>query len=433
MKFLKAIFLYFIFGINVVSAQLWAPLGSGIDSYVYTVTANSDNNLIYAGGGGYVKSWDGNNWISVGDSLPMILVSSLTIYNQKLFAAEAFSGGSTTDYLYWLDDTIWRAFVPSPNSSVIEVVVDSANNHLYISGLFSQINGTVASSIAYWDGTNWYPLGSGLDNPAEILYFDNNGKLYAGGSFTEAGDSLVNYIAEWDGVKWSNMGSGMDDLVNTICSYNGAIYAGGGFQSAGGDSIKYFAKWNGFDWENAALGLDGDVYASCVYNGELYIGGDFTMIDGKSIKGVSRFDGTDWQPVGNGLNAIGPNIRVSTLYVFNDELYVAGSFDSAGGVFSRNIAKWTTPVSSLDNKAINSEWIIYPNPATGIINITTKQQKANDAIYAGVYDLTGKIVLEKTFISTAPLTIDISHLEGGMYHLQLKTMHGVVSKKIIKN
>jgi len=81
---------------------------------------------------------------------------------------------------------------------------------------------------------------------------------------------------------------------------------------------------------------------------------------------------------------------------------------------------------------INS-FSLFPNPTTGQINISQKHQNTNEAIYASVYDITGKIVLEKTFIATAPLIIDINQLEGGMYYLQLRTEHGVVNKKIVKD
>src|SRR5712692_5181109 len=75
----------------------------------------------------------------------------------------------------------------------------------------------------------WSGLGSGMNGPVSALTaFDeptanlraltviNDGTgagLYAGGTFTTAGGVLANRIAQWNGTQWSPLGSGMNNPV----------------------------------------------------------------------------------------------------------------------------------------------------------------------------------------------------------------------------
>jgi hypothetical protein len=63
----------------------------------------------------------------------------------------------------------------------------------------SRAGGSAANSIAKWDGSNWTPLGSGMNASVFALTaFDDGGgsSLYAGGFFTSAGGTAANSIAD---------------------------------------------------------------------------------------------------------------------------------------------------------------------------------------------------------------------------------------------
>jgi hypothetical protein len=85
-------------------------------------------------------------------------------------------------------------------------------------------------------------------------------------------------------------------------------------------------------------GLYGEVQAMAVYNNELYIGGSFdetwmgTVTD---LNGIARWDGHFWVPVGNGP---GPYAVVNALAVYNNELYAGGESFNVGG--TKGIARW---------------------------------------------------------------------------------------------
>jgi hypothetical protein len=71
------------------------------------------------------------------------------------------------------------------------------------------------------------------------------------------------------------------------------------------------------------------------------------------------------------------------------------------------------------------EITLFPNPANGILNIETlsKIDKIN------VYDASGKQVLR--FSKNAGNKIDVSKLNNGVYHLEIFTDKGKISKKLL--
>lgn len=92
------------------------------------------------------------------------------------------------------------------------------------------------------------------------------------------------------------------------------------------------------------------------------------------------------------------------------------SFQNFDGV------KWASPyeieyyysnriVSNQVEKAINKETLVYPNPAKNILNINANVTTIQ------LYDLLGKLILTKNLAEQH--SVNISHLENGMYLYQL--------------
>ena len=78
---------------------------------------------------------------------------------------------------------------------------------------------------------------------------------------------------------------------------------------------------------------------------------------------------------------------------------------------------------------INSEINIYPNPTTGIINLTGSQNLSG--LNLQITDITGKTIY--TTMGHGPLQIDISNQPAGIYFIKIQTEHEIIIKKIIKN
>jgi hypothetical protein len=68
--------------------------------------------------------------------------------------------------------------------------------------------------------------------------------LYAGGYFTTAGGVAANYIARWDGTEWSPLSSGMNESVHAVAVLGSSFYAGGMFTTAGGKQSLHIGRWS---------------------------------------------------------------------------------------------------------------------------------------------------------------------------------------------
>jgi peptidoglycan hydrolase-like amidase len=84
-----------------------------------------------------------------------------------------------------------------------------------------------------------------------------NGELIAGGEFTYAGGVTCNGIARWNGSQWQPLGTGMNGSLRcrALTVYNGELIAGGWFTTAGGVTCNYIARWNGSQWQPLGTGM----------------------------------------------------------------------------------------------------------------------------------------------------------------------------------
>ncbi|WP_132389483.1 hypothetical protein [Micromonospora sp. KC723] len=184
------------------------------------------------------------------------------------------------------------------------------------------------------------------------------GKLFAGGHFTQAGQTVATSIAAWNGVDWSALsgpnGEGADETVDAMTMYNGKLIAAGSFMEAGGVVVSGIASWNGTTWEplvgsSGAIGVVvrplGFVTSLAVYNGDLYVGGSFPRAGGVTVNNIARWNGSDWfalpGPAGVGTEYGGAvSAPVWDLTAVNGQLIVAGLFTTAGGVPANSVAAW---------------------------------------------------------------------------------------------
>lgn len=358
----------------------WAPLGNGVEGYVYALTSLPNGELVAAGdftmaGEVPVNSiahWNGSEWLPLGQGL----------------------GSDTAGY-------------PASASTLTTL----PNGDLVVGGAFTSAGGVAARSIARWNGTTWFPLGTGLTNgdfsavaSVYTLKMLPNGDLIAGGNFTTAGGSTANSIARWDGSAWSPLGDGVQGEVYSLLSLpNGAVIAAGAFFAVGaiavnnvaaydtatgqwtslgdglssyygvfaltrlasgdilaggafsGDDLQsdfWIARWNGLTWTAADNGVHGDVRTfAALPNGDLFAGGYFGTDDGAGS--VARLSGLVW----SGLTQTGINGSVLALLPLpNGDLIAGGYFTTVGGVMANAIARWNgsewTPLSSGMNRAI---------------------------------------------------------------------------------
>ncbi|MFK7911555.1 MAG: choice-of-anchor D domain-containing protein [Akkermansiaceae bacterium] len=201
----------------------WSQLGTssqnGTSGTVYAIHALSSTE-IYAGGqftsvkdatssnisADRIAKWDGTNWSPFGTSTgngtnntvyAIDAISSTEIYVGGQFTSvrDATSSNISANRIAKWDGTNWSPLgTPSQNGTSFHVRAISAlsSTEIYVGGEFSSVNDVTslnipASRIAKWDGTNWSPLGGGVNQPVRAIASGGAGQLYLGGTFTTAG------------------------------------------------------------------------------------------------------------------------------------------------------------------------------------------------------------------------------------------------------
>ena len=84
---------------------------------------------------------------------------------------------------------------------------------------------------------------------------------------------------------------------------------------------------------------------------------------------------------------------------------------------------WDPLFASVEDNSFAESYKVYPNPSTGVFNITGKNVKAVE-----IRNVAGAIIFEGTSSS-----IDLSQQPDGIYYLEITTEKGPITKKIMKN
>jgi N-acetylneuraminic acid mutarotase len=217
----------------------------------------------------------------------------------------------------------------------------------------SRVDSLSRSTVDDWllattEAHMWLPFpNDGLDNNigpnSTVLALAVVGQdLYVGGVFTETADGLVkdlNGIAKFDSLTytWSALpNKGLAGGVEALAVIGSDLYVGGSFiQTADGNltdlgRIARFSiaenKW--YALPNGGLGLSGDVHALTVFEDELYVGGSFFNTGDYTIQllNIAKFSGETWLPLpNNGLSG-----SVLALAVNGNDMYVGGVFTTTG-------------------------------------------------------------------------------------------------------
>ena len=106
-----------------------------------------------------------------------------------------------------------------------------------------------------------------------------------------------------------------------------------------------------------------------------------------------------------------------------------GSSGSTNVTISETVTTYdpNTTVSFIDIKDQNM--LVYPNPTSDHVNVFLQQDFQN--IEAGVFDLTGRLVISFRDIEYGSNWINVDHLESGVYYLVLRYGSETVTEKLI--
>ena len=449
----------------------------GLDSTVYALEYNNNNNYLIAGGQ-FLNVYDGN-----GTTFPMNYITSYNIMGSP--GQWSILGNGTTPGGA-LDNTVYA------------LAVDQGSNIVYAGGSFQQDLDNPTNplwGIGYYTlaaGMNWSQMfapsinpandaGTGSANPGTVyaLSFDSNsGTLWAGGLFQQMGSIVAENMAQWQSGSWqsttfgnSNSG-GTNARVNAVnFKYLGAssqdlLVIGGEFQTfstwdtinTNTINVNYMtyalnsntspSNWGNVSWNNALyiggqpgfLGVSDYVNAICYLGGELYVGGSLTQVNGLTginnlIKWVIPTLASPtigyWSPIVynpvlnvNSPGEYGVNNVVTALETNGGQLYVGGQFLNTGltvgGTFTLNYVGILDP--------FNFSWtqLIKAGGGIGLNNIVHSlsfNSTSNQILIGGVFtDTGGTAVLPLAGIATFAnntselfqvLDIDYNGVAGG--------------------
>lgn len=354
----------------------WSAIGpegkmAGLSTTVRAIASDGSN--IYAGGAftlagqtnaARVGRYDGANWRPFGTGLNDD-VRQLAVVGTNLYAAGDFSGGAGGPLALRLAQWNGAQWVPLNNTAFNDVkALAVRSNDLFVAGYFgiTAANGT-ASWFTRWDGTNFWDLLKFDSNTFNAFYLDGIGfsamavqstNIYLSGHFTvtpcdanfENCVSCSN-VLRFDGTYGRIMGTGLNTNANAITVIGSDVYFAGPFTNAGGVTVNRIAKWDGQVWSNVGgIGVvgSGTINALAAIGHNLYAGGTFTNINGVPASRIARWNGTNWSALGSGTAFSASSGPVLALAAVGQDLYVGGTFRTAGGKPSYYLARWNEQI-----------------------------------------------------------------------------------------
>lgn len=365
------------------SATGWESVGT-VDGAVFALTRHDDGSgmKLYVGGAfthagglaaGRIARFDGTSWSNVGPAAEFDdWVRALENYDEfgvtRLFAGGSFTsvaGPGAAGHVARWDGVGWSTLGTGPDNGVDDTVFDlavfteTAGAALFVGGAFDTAQGGVASpGIARWRTLAWSSVAGGVTFAGGAggfvysmnVYDDGNGEqLVVGGHFGYAGAVPATRLARWSGTAWSaqfgTSSAGADREVFAVGAMGGELLVGGSFLTIGGTRASRIAVWSGAASETfrplsalpAGGGLDDAAIAMAVYDEgagpRLFVGGSFQSAGSVPAKFLARWDGATWSEV-HSMVAGGVDSVVIVLEVWDDgggaKLYAGGHFTYPG-------------------------------------------------------------------------------------------------------
>jgi hypothetical protein len=296
----------------------------------------------------------------------------------------------------------WSSLRNGFNEYVQTIYIDSSQNKIYAGGAFHLSDSLRVNGIAVWDGIKWDSLGPGMTHwQSNLAITKYQNEIYTGGTVTlntsVFGGKFNDITDTWDSLQY-----GLDGPIYQFKEINGLLWVSGLYYNMNGDSCNMLGTWDGANWncfdlpyynniqdfiyyngnlvfggnffdtlthENVDLAMfDGsnlsylghpiygglsEVTSIVLFQGDLYVAGYFSTSSGNEGNNIMRWDGSQWHDVGGGTDS-----EIWSLEVYNNELYAGGIFEYAGGIHTGNLAKWNGIQWSKVSSAIISPGIL---------------------------------------------------------------------------
>lgn len=230
--------------------------------------------------------------------------------------------------------------------------------------------------LAQFSHAQWTALSSETNFQVVFgLYVDEvENVLYAAGSEPRNGVApFIPKVAKWDGATWtvlSNEGIASPILMAGSCMirFNNELYLGmRSYGSVSDTNSSRVLKWTGTKWQQVGRGFNGEIYSFAVFNNELYVGGSFINCGDQKVNNLVKLQNGKWLSVYSGF---GLNGSIYTLKVIDNELYLGGYFYQINGSTFRGLAKYN-----------GTDFLRIPNINEGTDGNIHSFQKMNNKLY----------------------------------------------------
>jgi hypothetical protein len=240
--------------------------------------------------------------------------------------------------------------------------IERYKNKLYIAGIATEYFSQKTTTMFVYDGINWDTLAESPNDFVTSMLVHKD-RLYVNGYFNKIGSMPCGNIAYLDSTGWhcldqgicpqQNFGAG--EYVGTMVMYKDTLYMGGIIIDTCRPNMFLFIRYNGSYWDTVLgwqVGNNSGVSALAVYQDKLYVAGSFLSSDGAStINNIVYFDGSKWYSTGTG-----SDYGVGTMTVANGKLYASGGFTYIDGLYSPRIAAWDGHQwCTIDSQQINPD------------------------------------------------------------------------------
>lgn len=364
-------------GIAKWNGTSWTALGSGINGDIFAIAVSGND--VYVGGSfnvavsdgmaRNVAKWDGTTWTRMGNGLGggTHIVRSIAVYGGEVYIGGNFNipdGSPATGIVKW-NGTEYSA-LPIIASDVRALAVN--NGSLYAGGFIAP-TASASIGIMKFDGTNWSALGAAANTNVTAMAFSGI-DVYVVGDIRLTGQQNSN-AAKFDGTAWTRMGSFSPGIMNAVAVHSGEVYVGGSI-----DGFNNISRWNGTAWTSLGTGINGGtsiserVMSLASISGTLYVGGNYTSAGGLGARNLAKYASGTWTPFyGTGLDA-----SVNAIAVSGNDVYVGGTFGSAGTATASRIAKWN---------GLTGTWTAFGTGVSGDNTTINAIAVVGNKVYAG--------------------------------------------------
>jgi len=325
-------------------------------------------------------------------------------------------------------------------------------------------NGALSGAFRVFENQSgtWTQIGqeingdNGDDRFGRNISLSGDGSIVAVGAQMFDGNGLTNNglcrVFENQGGTWVQVGqdifgeaSGDNSGVVSI-SENGTIVAIGALNNndngTSSGHVRIYENQNG-TWVQIGQDIDGETandnsgrFVSLSNSGSIVAIGSILNNDNGQNTGharVFRNDGGNWIQVGVDIDGEGAfdNAGVVSISGDGNTLAVGAARNDDNGTDAGHVRVFSLDaLLSVEDTQLISSIDIFPNPASGIVNISNPQGVALDRI--AIYDITGRLVRELNPSQTAETqSIDITNLSDGLYMIILSVNNSTVVNRLV--